>query len=141
MLLSKRRATVRPPAHFRMRTGEFAVSGAADPWNVRATGHSSGLHGIEFEKTHRACFSTRMRSLRNAATCLSLLVFLPGCPRTHVLSPAEILAQSPATWTKLETAAYRGKQDDIVFLDAENGFYVNGGGKIFRTADGGATWA
>lgn len=43
-------------------------------------------------------------------------------------------------WTKLETEAYPGKQDDIFFIDSKLGFYGNGAGKIFRTTDGGETW-
>ncbi|MBK7876105.1 MAG: hypothetical protein IPJ77_10180 [Planctomycetes bacterium] len=45
------------------------------------------------------------------------------------------------TWKKLATESYRGKQDDLCFLDARHGFYVNGAGKIFETKDGGATFA
>lgn len=43
-------------------------------------------------------------------------------------------------WKKLETEAYQGKQDDIVFIDENTGWYVNGYGKIFHTQDGGITW-
>ncbi len=46
----------------------------------------------------------------------------------------------PGTWTKLATEPYRGKQDDISFVTPDLGWYVNGGGKIYRTTDGGATW-
>jgi photosystem II stability/assembly factor-like uncharacterized protein len=43
-------------------------------------------------------------------------------------------------WTKLAIAPYRGKQDDVHFVDARHGWYGNGAGKIFRTTDGGTTW-
>lgn len=43
-------------------------------------------------------------------------------------------------WTKLATEAYRGKQDDITFIDSKTGWYINGYGKIFHTEDGGKTW-
>lgn len=43
-------------------------------------------------------------------------------------------------WKKLETEAYRGKQDDIYFVSPQVGWYVNGSGKIFKTSDGGVTW-
>lgn len=43
-------------------------------------------------------------------------------------------------WQKLTTEPYAGKQDDIAFVDENTGWYVNGYGKIFHTADGGATW-
>ncbi len=45
-----------------------------------------------------------------------------------------------AKWTKLNTVAYKGKQDDIYFVDARTGWYVNGAGKIYKTEDGGTTW-
>lgn len=45
-----------------------------------------------------------------------------------------------STWTKLTTAPYPGKQDDICFVDEKNGWYCNGEGKIYHTNDGGATW-
>lgn len=44
------------------------------------------------------------------------------------------------TWKKLPTEAYRGKQDDIHFVTPQIGWYVNGGGKIFKTVDGGNNW-
>lgn len=44
------------------------------------------------------------------------------------------------SWKLLETEDYRGKQDDITFVNKNTGWYVNGFGKIFRTNDGGKTW-
>lgn len=49
-------------------------------------------------------------------------------------------ASNDAGWTRLTTEAYPGKQDDIFFIDDKTGWYGNGGGKIFRTVDGGDTW-
>ena len=46
-----------------------------------------------------------------------------------------------AAWFRLDTEPYRGKQDDLSFADASTGFYVNGKGRIFKSVDGGATWA
>lgn len=43
-------------------------------------------------------------------------------------------------WKKLKTEPYPGKQDDICFTDENRGWYVNGGGNIYRTSDGGNTW-
>ncbi|MEI8214063.1 MAG: hypothetical protein WCI02_18070 [Planctomycetota bacterium] len=43
-------------------------------------------------------------------------------------------------WRKLETDAYRGKQDDIYFVDENIGWYVNGEGKIYKSVDGGENW-
>ena len=45
-----------------------------------------------------------------------------------------------AVWRKLETVPYKGKQDDIHFIDPARGWYVNGAGKIYATEDGGKTW-
>jgi len=44
------------------------------------------------------------------------------------------------SWKKLNTEPYRGKQDDITFVDENTGWYINGYGKIFHTKDGGTTW-
>lgn len=43
-------------------------------------------------------------------------------------------------WEKLSTEPYRGKQDDITFIDELQGWYVNGAGNIYHTKDGGKTW-
>lgn len=57
-------------------------------------------------------------------------------------APSTQAAAKPALpeWTKLATEPYPGKQDDIVFVNTDLGFYGNGAGKIFRTTDGGNTW-
>ena len=51
-------------------------------------------------------------------------------------------AQPPMyRWQALPTAPSNGqKQDDVFFLDARNGWAVNGSGKIHRTRDGGQSW-
>ena len=56
-------------------------------------------------------------------------------------SPATDISLTQFDWKKLETEPYRGKQDDIYFVNERVGWYVNGGGKIFKTSDGGTTWA
>jgi photosystem II stability/assembly factor-like uncharacterized protein len=43
-------------------------------------------------------------------------------------------------WQKLATEPFKGKQDDIYFVDDKVGFYGNGSGKLFRTEDGGDSW-
>ena len=58
----------------------------------------------------------------------------PAKPESTYTLPAD------AKWQKLDTVAYRGKQDDIFFLNSNLGWYVNGGGKIYKTTDGGMTW-
>ncbi len=50
-------------------------------------------------------------------------------------------APFPHDWRKLDTEPYRGKQDDICFVNESIGWYVNGAGKIFKTIDGGTSWA
>lgn len=45
-----------------------------------------------------------------------------------------------ASWRKLPTEPYPGKQDDLVMLDLQTGWYANGAGKIFHTSDGGEHW-
>lgn len=44
------------------------------------------------------------------------------------------------TWEKLNTEPYRGKQDDISFINKNEGWYINGYGKIYHTTDGGKSW-
>ena len=43
-------------------------------------------------------------------------------------------------WTKLNTERYPGKQDDIVFINEREGWYVNGYGSIYHTQNAGLTW-
>ena len=43
-------------------------------------------------------------------------------------------------WRKASTEVYGGKQDDICFINRNEGWYVNGYGKIYHTKDGGKTW-
>jgi photosystem II stability/assembly factor-like uncharacterized protein len=45
------------------------------------------------------------------------------------------------SWKKLPTVPYKGKQDDIFFVDPDFGFYGNGEGKLYRSNDGGSTWS
>jgi photosystem II stability/assembly factor-like uncharacterized protein len=50
-------------------------------------------------------------------------------------------AATAAQWIKQKTAPYRGKQDDIFFIDPLIGWYGNGEGKLYRTVDGGISWS
>ncbi|MBU3659016.1 MAG: PDZ domain-containing protein [Flavobacteriales bacterium] len=43
-------------------------------------------------------------------------------------------------WRKLNTVRYPGKQDDITFINENEGWYVNGYGTIYHTKDGGENW-
>lgn len=58
-------------------------------------------------------------------------------------APALAKARGPApppAWRRLTTEPYKGKQDDIAFVDPDHGWYGNGKGKLYRTADGGESW-
>jgi photosystem II stability/assembly factor-like uncharacterized protein len=69
-----------------------------------------------------------------AASAIAFAV--TGCAPTislHATPPID-------AWQKLDTVTYRGKQDDIFFLNPELGWYVNGAGKIYKTTDGGRKW-
>ncbi len=76
---------------------------------------------------------------------LTGLTALLGCGSPPVTKtahgpPEDPLAPRTYTWTKLDTVPYKGKQDDIFFVDAMTGWYGNGAGKIYRTTDGGQRW-
>ncbi|MCE9523263.1 MAG: hypothetical protein K8S25_12630 [Alphaproteobacteria bacterium] len=56
------------------------------------------------------------------------------------LSRRSSAATAPAPWRQLPTDAYTGKQDDICFVTKDIGWYGNGAGKLYRTANGGESW-
>jgi photosystem II stability/assembly factor-like uncharacterized protein len=72
-----------------------------------------------------------------AAVVIAACAFTAGCS-----SPSMRVHSAPPdnAWQKLDTVAYRGKQDDIFFLTPDLGWYVNGAGKIYKTSDGGKKW-
>ncbi|MDX2219197.1 MAG: YCF48-related protein [Burkholderiales bacterium] len=83
-------------------------------------------------------FVARLLTLAVAA---SLLTACATAPVAKAEPPAPRVTLTPdAKWQKLDTVAYRGKQDDIVFINPDLGWYVNGAGKIHKTTDGGKTW-
>lgn len=98
----------------------------------------------QLSATKASRLSTRLR----LGVCL-LPLLLAACAGTSnsgatiaaAAAPAGLTPHANAQWFKLPTEAYRGKQDDIVFLDAQTGYYVNGAGKIFKTTDGGQAWS
>lgn len=57
-----------------------------------------------------------------------------------IFATPTIRAENEAAWKKLQTVPFRGKQDDISFVDALHGWYGNGEGKLYRTTDGGDSW-
>ena len=62
---------------------------------------------------------------------LLFLLFFSICSKTYA---------QEYSWKKLNTEPYKGKQDDIFFIDENTGWYVNGFGKIYNTENGGETW-
>jgi photosystem II stability/assembly factor-like uncharacterized protein len=70
------------------------------------------------------------RELGQGVAASAVALALPGVARA-----------APAGWSKLTTEPYRGKQDDISFVDPQTGWYGNGAGKLYRTVDGGEIWA
>lgn len=85
-------------------------------------------------------FVARLLTLAVAASLLTACATAPG-PSGTTEPPAPRVTLAPdAKWQKLDTVAYRGKQDDIVFINSDLGWYVNGAGKIYKTTDGGKTW-
>ena len=66
---------------------------------------------------------------------------LGGCAGLPSSALGAASAAAPAMgWRKLPTEPFRGKQDDIHFVDFDHGFYGNGEGKLYGTRDGGASW-
>jgi hypothetical protein len=88
--------------------------------------------------------STMKITFPKSLAAISLCAFLGACATAPDLPTREVTKTytlpTDTKWQKLDTVAYRGKQDDIFFLNADLGWYVNGGGKIYKTIDGGKTW-
>ncbi len=62
---------------------------------------------------------------------------------TALMVPYDALfakATPAAQWGKQATEPYKGKQDDIYFIDPLIGWYGNGEGRLYHTIDGGITW-
>ncbi len=70
------------------------------------------------------------------------LALLGACGTTSGPQNVVPVASIPvgAQWFKLPTEPYKGKQDDVFFVNPQLGFYVNGQGKIYRSRDGGTHW-
>lgn len=71
---------------------------------------------------------------------LRIAYLLTGLLLAGAATAATPPALPDAQWSKLPTEAYKGKQDDVYFVDAKLGYYVNGQGKIYRSEDGGQHW-
>lgn len=68
---------------------------------------------------------------------LSLLAGLGAGP---LLAQAQAPPTAQRGWRQLPTEPYPGKQDDIAFVTPDLGWYGNGAGKLYRTANGGESW-
>ena len=58
----------------------------------------------------------------------------------EILSKKDEVKLPEKGWKKLNTERYTGKQDDITFINENEGWYVNGYGSIYHTKNGGETW-
>ncbi len=58
----------------------------------------------------------------------------------EILTNKNEVKQPDKKWMKLNTEKYPGKQDDITFINENEGWYVNGYGNIYHTKDGGERW-
>lgn len=81
-----------------------------------------------------------LKSLMTVAIAAALASCATDAPAPAREAAKTYTLPADAKWQKLDTVAFRGKQDDIFFLNPNLGWYVNGGGKIYKTTDGGKTW-
>jgi photosystem II stability/assembly factor-like uncharacterized protein/pimeloyl-ACP methyl ester carboxylesterase len=58
----------------------------------------------------------------------------------EILSKKDEVKLPEKGWKKLNTSRYPGKQDDITFINENEGWYVNGYGSIYHTKNSGETW-
>jgi photosystem II stability/assembly factor-like uncharacterized protein/dienelactone hydrolase len=58
----------------------------------------------------------------------------------EILSQKDEVRLPEKGWKKLNTERYPGKQDDITFINENEGWYVNGYGSIYHTKNSGETW-
>jgi photosystem II stability/assembly factor-like uncharacterized protein len=68
-------------------------------------------------------------------------IYIPKTNNDWIGFVQDYWKNNPQPWRKIYTTfPYRGKQDDITFIDENTGWYVNGYGNIYHTKDGGNTW-
>jgi len=61
---------------------------------------------------------------------------MSGCATVPLATPPPQIG----LWAKTSAPTFKGKQDDLHFVDADHGVYVNGKGQVFRTSNGGTDW-
>jgi photosystem II stability/assembly factor-like uncharacterized protein len=76
----------------------------------------------------------------NMLLAMALCAFALSSSDSFAKNRDKHFVPASAEWTKLDTVPYKGKQDDIYFIDAMQGWYGNGAGKIYATEDGGKVW-
>ncbi len=67
-----------------------------------------------------------------------VLLILNACPNSGTIGAGRPVPS--LQWRTLVTEPYSKKRDDIVFADAQTGFYGTGKGQLYRTQDGGQSW-
>jgi photosystem II stability/assembly factor-like uncharacterized protein len=73
----------------------------------------------------------------------AVALLLVACWGTAAATPAgysQVSSVSERHWVTSPTETYKGKRDDIYFVNARVGFYGTGKGDLFRSDDGGASW-
>lgn len=123
-------------------SSHFQVGGQT-LWDTHRLVQQGDARRIEFE-LFTASQNRDSSSQATASPEIEVLSSQPSSRQFAVLQPVasatNVADGDFPTWRKLETQPYRGKQDDIFFIDENRGWYVNGEGKIYRTQDGGGTW-
>jgi photosystem II stability/assembly factor-like uncharacterized protein len=92
--------------------------------------------GLEIAPTKtRRAFNFGIAAAGTSAAIAPVLAYAQANPAVDAAVPL------PSNgWQKLSTEDFRGKQDDISFVNQNIGWYGNGLGKLFQTTDGGNTW-
>lgn len=123
---------------------QFAVrsQSLSNQYELRTT---DGKPEIHFELVSLDATNPTTTSAAGGGSEFAVDSFKPSNRQYAALKRVETLETPNAnselpTWRKLETEAYRGKQDDIAFVNERIGWYVNGEGKVYKTIDGGETW-
>jgi photosystem II stability/assembly factor-like uncharacterized protein len=70
---------------------------------------------------------------------ISRRLMVAGSLAATIIRPS-LAADTVTPWKKLPTIPFKGKQDDMSFIDALTGWYGNGEGKLYATVDGGESW-
>ncbi len=113
-------------------------------FKMAGSDHSFGKFGTMADGyTARALtnYSTLVREKYNPEIAMATNAWIQNILDTTISFQKRLkLLINPFEWKKLNTDAYKGKQDDIFFADAKNGWYGNGSGKIYRTTDSGTNW-